>query len=101
MPRGLRCKPRGSVAGFIRDRPEAQPYPLHQSSVLSAATAAKWQTRHQQDRVTGASARAAVHLPPRAVPPGLFILAGSRLFSTRERMSGDGLGHCRAVLIFH
>lgn len=101
MPRGLRCKPGGSVAGFFGDRSEAHTYPLGQSSDLSAATAEKWQTRHHQDRATGASAQAAVHLPPRAVPPGLFILAGSRLFSARERMLGDGLGHCRAVLIFH
>lgn len=54
-------------------------YTYREQLNLSVATTAKWQARHPSDRATGASAKAAVHIPYQNTPSGLFILAGIRL----------------------
>lgn len=43
MPRGLRCKSDRHVIAFMRDLREVCLYTVCTQSVLSAATAAKWQ----------------------------------------------------------
>ena len=48
---------------FCSDRSKLHLYTGTRTSVLSVATTVKWQARHLPDRVTGASAQAAVHLP--------------------------------------
>ena len=45
------------------DRSKVHLYTWPRTSVSSVATTVKWQARHLSDRVTGASAQAAVHLP--------------------------------------
>ncbi len=102
MPRGLRCKPRRLATGFISDKNATAAYTRRTGLISSVATAAQWQTRHHQDRVTGASARAAVHLPAQNNLQGLFILAGNCLpFIFRALRPAIASGHCSVVLIFH
>ena len=52
MLRGLRCKPRQPLSELFGDGSEVRMYILRTEMVLSVATTAKWQPRHQQDRVT-------------------------------------------------
>ncbi len=54
-------------------------YTYREQLNLSVATTAKWQAKHLPDRATGASAKAAIHLPYQNTPTGLFIHTGIRL----------------------
>ena len=52
-----------SAKCFCSDRSKLHLYTCTRTSVLSVATTVKWQARHLTDRVTGASAQAAVYRP--------------------------------------
>ena len=69
-------------------------------------------TKAPSDRATGASAKAAIHLPQRAAPKGLSIFeiraAYWAVLSSRhppvlnhELVPDIAFGHCHAALIFH
>ena len=102
MPRGLRCKPRGSVAGFFRDRPDALAYPVTQVVGFIRGHCGKVATKAPPgpcNRCIGVSCglSSISEQPIGSVHPSRH----SPVFQLSSFAHGNGLWLCRVLLIFH